>query len=803
MPITFDRSVCCDLHQTISREWLITNSAGGYSAGTVAGVLTRRQHGLLVASPPGVVTPQLLLAKLDEEVVFDQRTYNLGTNEYRDGTINPSGFVYLETFRLEAGFPVFTYHLGGIDGIMLEKRIWMPSDHNTTYIQYRVLRSSGSQKPEARRSSTGSTAGATGTLHHTTGRFPEEMQAPQRSLTLTLLPFAAYRPYNQSQHGTNKWHFQVQAHRTDETRDEQIWITQLPQGVTGCTIRAWEQAHPYHIMAVGHPESHTTFIPTGVWYWNFLHRQDATAGQAVTDDFYLPGVIRSTLWPDEEATLTIIVSAEELSTLVLQQDQLQLSYRQNVESRHFHNILPPQQYSEEASQTSHMRILPFSTTSDPFAGGEEYLDFLLQAGKHFIKRHALPRYDLTGRPALQLGQPESITILLSDYYQMERRTRDALIALPGLALATEHYDEALRVLRTCMSYFKNGLLPEHLPLPGQSLHASDYESADTTLWFFYALDHYLQVTRNYEFLEEFYHHLRETIEAYVQGTINGIRVDPQDGLVYAGQEGKALTWMNTKIDGRPITPRIGKPVEVNALWYHALSLMSEWSQHLYHMGLSGYLPSYYQELRTLCKQSFQRRFWYASEGYLYDVVDGPDGDDAALRPNQLLALSLRHSVLDATYRQDVLDAVTQHLLTPYGLRTLAPKETAYRGQLGVSLDEQQLALHQGSVWPWLLGPYIDTLLTMHYQPARSVLRQGEHLYQEYLWRKGLQLLEPFRERLNEGVLGVCPGVFDGDAPYYSGTRMILAVNVGELLRIYSILAHMRVRRPHYILSWQA
>src|SRR5258707_8010197 len=140
MPITFDRTLCCNLDETITREWLITNGLGGYAAGTVAGTLTRMQQGLLVAALEGEMAPQLLLAKIDEEVQFDQRTYYLGTNEYRDGTLNPAGFVHLEAFRLEEGFPVFTYRLGGVNGILLEKNIWMPQGLNTTYIQYPVLR---------------------------------------------------------------------------------------------------------------------------------------------------------------------------------------------------------------------------------------------------------------------------------------------------------------------------------------------------------------------------------------------------------------------------------------------------------------------------------------------------------------------------------------------------------------------------------------------------------------------------------------------------------------------------------------
>jgi predicted glycogen debranching enzyme len=340
-------------------------------------------------------------------------------------------------------------------------------------------------------------------------------------------------------------------------------------------------------------------------------------------------------------------------------------------------------------------------------------------------------------------------------------------------------------------------------LPGESLSNSDYSNVDTTLWFFYTLDRYLQETHNYEFLEEFYHPLKRAIDAYIQGIVEGIRLDPHDGLLSADQEGKALTWMNALVDNKPVTQRAGKPVEVNALWYHALSLLEEWSEYLYHMGLVGHIPSYYKELRALCRQSFQQRFWYPQGGYLYDVVDGHDGNDTTLRPNQLLALSLRHAVLDVAYHQRVFDIITHHLLTSYGLRTLAPSEKTYRGQQGKCLNEQQGSLHQGSVWPWLLGPYVDALLTMHYRPSGEVSWRGEQLYQEYLWRKGLRLLEPFRERLQEGILGMCPGTFDGDAPHLSNSHTshtTLAVNTGELLRIYSTLARMRITPVEYIFS---
>src|SRR5579871_622157 len=192
MPILFDRNVCWNIDETISREWLITNGLGGYAAGTVAGTLTRVQHGLLVTSPRETSIPHLLLAKIDEEVVFDQRTYYLGTNEYTDGTLNPAGYVHLESFRLEEGFPVFTYHLGGIDGIVLEKRIWMPRGLNTTYIQYRVLRRTETHGHGSQLTSHSSSNPGSPQTQRGFGRYQGYPEAAQRVLSLTLLPFSAY-----------------------------------------------------------------------------------------------------------------------------------------------------------------------------------------------------------------------------------------------------------------------------------------------------------------------------------------------------------------------------------------------------------------------------------------------------------------------------------------------------------------------------------------------------------------------------------------------------------------------------------
>lgn len=794
MTISYDRSVCCDLNETIAREWLVTNGRGSYAAGTIAGMLTRMEHGLLVASLADVATPQLLFAKIDEEVVFDERTYYLGTNEYRDSTLNPSGFVHLETFRLEEGFPVFTYHIGGIDGIMLEKRIWMPQGRNTTYIQYRVLRTRSTEHTSYGRN------GSTSPLRTGYGRYSEYAETAQRTLTLTLLPFAAYRPHNTPQHGRHDWHFQVQPHRTQETQHSELTEegALLPPGVAGCTIRACDGAHPYHLLAVAHPESQTTFIPTNVWYWNFLRRQDAAAGRPAIDDLYLPGVIRTTLWPGEDATLTLILSAEELHTQLLRPRQLTLSYTRSVEAQR--QLLAggrsPRFFGDggEAAQAYLLDPLPITGHANDENNGTDFLVQLLQAANSFIAELPARHEDALSKLSL-FSTASDISVVLSEFYGLNSRTRDTLIALPGLLLTTQKYALARRLLRELARHFRQGMLPSHWPLSSSPVEAHDYDSVDITLWYFNALDAYLQATHDYALLDELYYRLTESIHWYTQGNEAGISVDARDGLLQVRPQSNVLTWMNARVNGQPITPRYGKAVEVNALWYHTLSLLVEWSQHLYRQGRLSHFPADYQQQLELCKRSFQYRFWYAEGSYLYDVVDGPQGDDKHLRPNQLLAFSLRYPVLEEQYRERVLDTVTHHLLTPYGLRTLAPHESDYIGHIELQHAEQ--SLHQGCVWTWLIGPYVNALLTTQSStrtPPYTNQSFSQELVHEYVWRKGLQLLAPLQERFQDGIQGMSGGVFAGNAPHSAGYPLASALCSGELLRIYAKLAQMQTHQ---------
>ena len=210
-------------------------------------------------------------------------------------------------------------------------------------------------------------------------------------------------------------------------------------------------------------------------------------------------------------------------------------------------------------------------------------------------------------------------------------------------------------------------------------------------------------------------------------------------------------------------------------------------------GRTNDLTTLYKEQSSRCKQSFNERFWYAEGNYLYDVIDGPDGDDLSLRPNQLLAFSLRYPVLYEDYRKSVLDLIARELVTPFGLRTLAPKDMHYEGQLQENFEEQQRALHQGSVWTWLLGPYIDALLCIEKSAIPPQTPEESNAHLEQIWHAGLHLLEPFQQHLTEGVLGMLGGVFEGDAPHASRYMAASAISTGEILRVYDLLAHLDVQ----------
>ncbi len=342
--------------------------------------------------------------------------------------------------------------------------------------------------------------------------------------------------------------------------------------------------------------------------------------------------------------------------------------------------------------------------------------------------------------------------------------RDTMIALPGLLLARGRLTEARRVLEGFLRHLDGGLVPNRFP-DGQG--PAEYNTVDATLWMFQAVQAYLRAAADSSFLRQvFYPAALSILEAHLRGTHFGIRVDAEDGLLVAGGPGTNLTWMDARVNGQPVTPRHGKPVEVEALWYNALRLLEGWARELG----DGPTAAKCGELANRAADSFQARFWNPAKQCLFDVLL-PGGQDDRVRPNQLLALSLSFPLLQPPQRLAVLRRVESELLTPVGLRTLAPGEAGYQKHYGGGPAQRDAAYHQGLVWPWLLGPFVDSYLAVHGDSPKA----RQHC------RGLLSGLEA--HLLEEGCLGSVSECFQPEPPFRPVGAPAQAWSVAELVRV--------------------
>ena len=349
--------------------------------------------------------------------------------------------------------------------------------------------------------------------------------------------------------------------------------------------------------------------------------------------------------------------------------------------------------------------------------------------------------------------------VIAGYHWFTDWGRDTMISLEGLTLSTGRTAEAKGILRTFTSAIRDGLLPNLFP-EGESQGL--YHTADATLWLFHALDRYLAATSDRALLQALLPQLVDIVERHIAGTRFGIGVDPNDGLLRQGAPGFQLTWMDAKVGDWVVTPRRGKAVEINALWYNALCLLADWHRTL---GRSSD-GMRFDTAAAKVREAFNRRFWHEPVGHLFDIVDGETGDDAACRPNQVIAISLTHPVLARRYWQPVLKTVRNELLTPFGLRTLSPKHPDYQPKYYGDLRSRDAAYHQGTVWPWLLGPFIDA------------------------WRRAFpgdrgaaaEFLAAFDSHLSDGCVGSISEIFDAEPPYAPRGCVAQAWSVAEVLR---------------------
>ena len=653
MSINFGREICGNLSTAEEREWLVTNGIGGFASGTVANLLTRRYHGLLVAALNPPLGRTLLLTKLDETAQYNGRFYSLHANRWADGATDIYSLRHIERFELEGTIPVWTFACADA---LLEKRVWMQPGANTTYVQYNLSRATG-------------------------------------SLTLTLKALVNYRDY----HG-------------DTQADG--WQMAIDPVEKGLRVSAFPEAVPLYLLA-----SKGEATPLHNWYYGFDLAVERYRGRNDKEDHLHAATFEVTLQPGE--SFTFVASTEKDPDL---NGEAALEIRRAYERK----LIEWQDRSHNSKQTP------------------AWIEQLILAADQFIVNRPSP------------DRPEGKTIL-AGYHWFSDWGRDTTISLPGLTLSTGRTEVARSILRTFAKYVDKGMLPNRFPDEGET---PDYNTVDATLWYFEAVRSYYEATGDENFIRELFPILADIIDWHRRGTRYNIHLDEADGLLYAGEEGSQLTWMDVKVDDWVVTPRIGKPVEVNALWYNALRTIAKFARQI---------SKPYDEYEAIANRALANfgKYWNQKLGYCYDVIDGPNGNDPTLRPNQIFAVSLPESPLTPEQQRQVVEVCSKVLLTSHGLRSLSPDHPEYQGKYGGDRKSRDGAYHQGTVWGWLIGPFAIAHLRVFGDKA-----------------KARSFLTPMENHLTTHGVGSLSEIFDGDEPHYPRGCIAQAWTVAEVLRAW-------------------
>lgn len=647
--IRLRHDIVSDMDASTASEWLETNGIGGYALGTVSGALTRRYHGLLVAATRPPLGRVVMLSKVEETLAIGDRRYELSTNRYV-GAVSPDGYQYLISFRLDP-FPIWTYE---VDGIRVEKALFMVQGENTTVVRWRMV----------------------------------DGPPPKVPVTLELRPLVAFRDHHHLRHEDGDFGTAY------ESVAAEVLIRPVPD------LPALYLTHNAHDVNV-----------TGYWYRNFDYAIEEERGFDHVEDLYQP--------------FSMVFSLHNAATLIASTQQRKI---------------------EDAEKLSKAEIDRRSLLVERAGVDDEVGRELVLAADRFIVDRGAGKSVIAGYP------------WFSDW------GRDTMIALPGLTLATGRPEIAKGIILEFSRHISQGMLPNRFPDEGQT---PEYNTVDATLWYFEAIRAYVKHTGDIDLVRgQLFEKLKGIIEWHVLGTRYGIRVTG-DGLLHAGEPGVQLTWMDAKIGDYVVTPRTGKPVEIQALWYNALRAMAELAETLKQQDLA----DRYSGMADTARESFASQFWYEDGGYLYDVIRG-DTRDSSLRPNQLLAIGLAHPLVDGERARKVVDIVERQLLTPVGLRSLGPDDERYVGTYIGSPRERDSCYHQGTVWGWLIGPFANAYQRVH---------AGEDGLEESL----TEMLSGFIEHLTCAGLGQVSEIFDGDPPHAPRGCPAQAWSIAELLRISS------------------
>jgi predicted glycogen debranching enzyme len=657
--IRFSRAICGDLGQAERREWWIADGRGGYAGGTIAGSLTRRYHGLLIAPIGSPLGRRLILAKADATVIAGEHSYPLFTNRWTSGAISPAGYIRIGSFRLDYSVPVWTYEIGPH---RIEARIWMEPGAHTTYAAWQL-------QPQA--------------------------DPPEQTLSLRVTLLAN----NRDHHATAS-------------------VGSFTPGIAIEGERLLVTAAGSFSLTIAAPAG--TIAAERDWYRNFELPLEAERGLDSTDNHLCVGEVTLPLVPGQWRGIVASLEAAPSAGI-------EAALKRRID--HDRSIVATAVASNPAMSDAPPWIARLALAADAF---------------------------IFARPLASVPDGQSV---IAGYPWFGDWGRDTMISLPGLTLATGRPQIARRILATFASFVSEGMLPNVFPGAGE--HA-DYNTADASLWFFEAWRAYVDATKDVAALRKVFPVLSDMIEWHQRGARYGIAVDKADGLLEAGVAGVQLTWMDAKVGDWVVTPRIGKPVEINALWYNALRVMSTFAATLGE-------PDRFSAPAQAARRSFARFVRADGEG-LYDVIDGPSGDDASVRPNQIFAVSLPYSPLAAADQANVVRVCRDHLLTAFGLRSLAPGSPAYHPHYGGSVMERDGGYHQGPVWAWLLGPFCLAMYRVH-RDARAAL----------------DVLAGMCDALEDQAVGTVGEIFDGDPPHRPCGAPVQAWSVACTLDAWELL----------------
>ncbi|MHB8567394.1 MAG: amylo-alpha-1,6-glucosidase [Nitrososphaerales archaeon] len=491
------------------------------------------------------------------------------------------------------------------------------------------------------------------------------------------------------------------------THEDPRWNFAQSLNPKGTEIRAFAGADTLYMQSDIAP-----YQISGLWYKNFVYEVSRETGLAESEDQYNPGFFQTKL--EHGAQLSILASLRRQDTFSTEG----VKYREMQRVRTFQARLPQ---------------------TDPF-----FLALADAADTFIVKRRS------TNAKSIVAG-----------YHWFTDWGRDSMISIPGLTLVTKREEEGKEIIRTFLSYLSEGLIPNTFLDAGEE---PVYNTIDAPLWLINACFGIYSETGSLNFIEEVYPKLQQVMNAYSNGTRYGIKQD-NDGLIRGGVEGEALTWMDAKVDGVAVTPRIGKPVEVSALWYNALKSMERFSEDLRKD------PSEYSRMAENTKVSFNMKFWDERRSCLHDVLLNGDKGDGKTRPNQIFAIGLPFPVLDEWRWRETLRTIESELLTPVGLRTLSPFDPEYRANYVGGPKERDSSYHEGTVWPWLFGYYVSSYLKAFPRDHKTLSFVHE-------------LYTPFKKRLTEAGINTISEIYDGEPPNLPRGCISQAWSVAELLRSY-------------------